>query len=351
MDYIAKTVDIIQSINKLSVTEKKKTGFLIGNTAKVDKEGVYFTPVRISSNMVLSGVIVYSEDQAIRIAKELDGKVDYIIVDVEKKVADSMSLSGESANIERAVRQSTYKSKLWVYKGNDLSVEAVDSLLAYIFKDSLRGLGNRKIAIVGGGNLGSKLALKLVERGANVFISRRNKKKLEAISHAINLIKPNYTYAKVEHSTDNLFVSNKAEILIGTTNGVGIIDANIINKLKESAIVIDVGKGTLTKEGLLAAEKRGLNIYRLDITASLFGMLETQLEMECIVEEKMGRLKFNGENIVSGGLLGRKDEIIVDSIDKPSIIYGIANGRGDFIRDLSPKQIDRLKKIDNFIKK
>ena len=277
-------------------------------------------------------------------------KVDYIIVDVEKKVADSMSLSGESANIERAVRQSTYKSKLWVYKGNDLSVEAVDSFLAYIFKDSLRGLGNKKIAIIGGGNLGSKLALKLVERGANVFISRRNKKKLEAIAHAINLIKPNHTYANVEYSTDNLFISNKAEILIGTTNGIGVIDANIINKLKESAIVIDVGKGTLTKEGLLAAEKRGLNIYRLDITAALFGMLETQLEMECIIEENMGRLKFNGENIASGGLLGRKDEIIVDSIHNPSIVYGISNGRGDFIRILSPKQIERLKNIKDFIK-
>ena len=90
--------------------------------------------------MVVGGVIVFSEKQAIEITSVVDGKVDYVLVDAEKKVADVNSISGESSNIERAVREKVVKSTLWVYKGNDLFVEAVDSLLSYLLKDSLKGL-------------------------------------------------------------------------------------------------------------------------------------------------------------------------------------------------------------------
>ena len=71
MDYIAKITKIIKSINEISLSEKKSTGFLIGNTAKVNLEGLYFTPIRITKSMVLGGVIVYSENQAINIIKEV----------------------------------------------------------------------------------------------------------------------------------------------------------------------------------------------------------------------------------------------------------------------------------------
>ena len=121
--------------------------------------------------MVLGGVIVYSESQAIEIAKALDGEVDYVLVDAEKKIPAEMSLSGGAANVERAVREAVKKSKLWIYKGNDLSVEAVDTLLTELTKDRVRGVGSAKVTILGAGNLGSKLALKLVERGAHVTIT------------------------------------------------------------------------------------------------------------------------------------------------------------------------------------
>ena len=216
--------------------------------------------------MVVGGVIVFSEEQAIEITRVVDGKVDCVLVDAEK-VADVNSISGESSNIERAVREKVIKSTLWVYKGNDLSVEAVDSLLSYLLKDSLKGLGGMKIAIIGGGNFGSKLALKLVERAANVFLTRRDKEKLKTIVDAINLIKPRYTYAKVICTEDNLIAANKAEVLIGTTDGKAIISERMVQSLAKNAIIIDAGKGTLTVEAIKTAEKMDIPIYRLDITA------------------------------------------------------------------------------------
>ena len=48
----------------------------------------------------------------------------------------------------------------------------------------------------------------------------------------------------------------------------------------DNAIIIDAGKGTVTLDALITAEKRNLPIYRLDIQASLAGMIETQLIMD-----------------------------------------------------------------------
>ena len=46
-----------------------------------------------------------------------------------------------------------------------------------------------------------------------------------------------------------------------------------------------------------------------------------------------------------------ENEFVVDNITNPKLVYGIANGKGDFIRNLSPNQIKRLKNMEEFILK
>ena len=81
MQHIQQLKKIIENINEISIQEKKLTGFFIGNTTKIDSSRLYFTPTRNTPFMVAGGVIVYSEKQAIDIAKTVDGKVTYILVD------------------------------------------------------------------------------------------------------------------------------------------------------------------------------------------------------------------------------------------------------------------------------
>ena len=42
---------------------------------------------------------------------------------------------------------------------------------------------------------------------------------------------------------------------------------------------------------------------------------------------------------MSGGLLGKKGEMIVDNVWNPTIVYEISDGIGDFIRSLSENEI------------
>lgn len=345
MPYKDQTKEIIARIQKLAAFERKLTGFTIGNTAKKDKNGLYFTPIRNTTLMVTAGVIVYHERQAVEIAKIADGKVHYILVDAEKKIPGSQQARGVLANVERAVRETVEKSKLWIYKGNDLSAEAVDCFLMQLTKNSLRGIGGKKITILGAGNLGVKLALKLVERGAHVTITRRDKENLEIITKAINCIKPEFTQAAVVGMTDNHEAAKGAEILIGTSRGIPLVTSKIVKDLASKAIIIDAGKGVIFPDAIKVAKKLGMEVYRLDISAAFEGLIHKLWAVENIVENKLGRRQFDDESIISGGLLGQEGEIVVDNVWKPKLIYGIADGNGDFVRNLSKQQMQRLEKL------
>ncbi|MCF7907785.1 MAG: NAD(P)-binding domain-containing protein [Candidatus Omnitrophica bacterium] len=349
MSYTRQARDLLKVILNLAKAENKLSGFCISNTAKIDKQGLYFTPVRNTPRMVIAGVVVYSEKQAIEIAEIVDGKVDYILVDAEKKVSGEMSVSGVAANVERSVREILTKSKLWVYKGNDLAVEALDSLLSYLTKDSLRGVGAKKIAIIGAGNLGCKLALKLVERGAHVFITRRDRDKVASIARVLNYIKPRYTNAEVVGTVDNEAAAKNADILIGMTQGIPVITEKIIANLSTQALIIDGGKGTFYPAAIKMARERGIEIYRLDVSSAFEGAIATLFSLEDAMKNRIGRRLLYGEPIVAGGLMGREGDVVVDSIFEPKIIYGIANGKGDFIRNPSSEQLVRIEKVKKAI--
>jgi hypothetical protein len=348
MEYKKRTEELLKVILEIAKRENKASGFSIGNTSKIDEANFYFTPVRNSLKMIFAGAIVYSEKQAMEIAQIIDGKVDYVLVDAEKKIPNTMSLSGEPANVERSVRETIKKSTLWVYKGNDLAVEAIDGFIAYLTKDSLRGVGGKKVVILGAGNLGCKLALKFVERGAHVFITRRDAKKLSLITEALNQIKPKYTTAEIIGLTDNEQAAKQADILIGMTQGTPVITAKMIENLASNALVVDGGKGTVFPEAISTAEQLGIEIYRLDVSAALEGIISSFFATEKIVKKRMGRRLVNGDFIVAGGLLAKKGDIVVDSAHEPKVIYGIADGKGDFIRKPSEKyrrSIEKIRKV------
>jgi len=344
MPYKREIEEVIAKVLEKARQQNKLSGFTIGNTTKIDHHGLYRTPLRETTIMVTAGAIVYSEEQAIEIAKIADGKVDYILVDAEKKIPNEQD-PNELANIERAVREVVSKSTLWVYKGNDLCVDAVDGLLMQLTKNSVRGIGGKKIAILGAGNIGFKLALRLVERGVHITITRRNKEALESLTKALNTVKPLYTQVEVVGTTDNQEAARGVDILIGTSHGTPLVTQEIVKGLAEEAIIIDVGKGSLYPEAIEEARARNIKIYRLDISAAFEGLIHHLWAAENSFEKKLGSRKLYEELLISGGLLGKKGEIVVDNVWQPKTIYGIADGKGDFIRELSEQQISRLKKL------
>ena len=135
-------------------------------------------------------------------------------------------------------------------------------LFLNFYSKDLVGIGGRKVSIIGAGNIGSKLAQKLVERGANVHLFRRNRTKLDLIVKQINMIKSDFTIAKVFASNSVKEACINADILIGASDGFPVINSSIINQLPNHSLLIDIGKGSIEKEAIKDAGQKKLTVFR-----------------------------------------------------------------------------------------
>ena len=351
MSNIARVEEIVRQVLAMAERERKLTGFCIGNTSKVDSSGLFFTPIRNTAELIAGSVIVYEAHQAAEIAALVDGRVQYLFVDSEKKTGPDPEFygPGDKGNIERAIRDVVRTSTILTYKGNDLTVDSIDCLLVQLVDDPIRGIGGKKVVIIGAGNLGSKLALKLVERGATVVLTRRNKEKLDAIVTALNFIKPVQTVATVTGTTDSEAAAGGADVLIGMASGVPVITRTMIEGLSSNAVVIDAGKGCLFPDAIQRASERNLKLFRVDVRSGFAGQVAMLLQMARQLGDTIGRRDVNGVHIVSGGLFAWEHEIVVDNVNNPRAVYGVADGRGDFIRALSSAQAASVKAVSDYI--
>lgn len=339
-----KQLDLILSDIQHRAAGGRRTMFAIANTRKINEGGLYFPPLRITALAVCGNAIVYNPQQAKEIAAYVDGKVEYILVDAEKKIIESEYGDWIGGNIERLVKETVKKSKVFTFKANDLTVDAVDMLLSQL----IYKIGGKKVAIIGAGNIGSKIALRLVERGAWVNITRRDYKKVTLIADALNLVKPAQTMATIAAFESNYDAVRGVDILIASTAGEPAVDVKMIHLLNKDALIMDVGKGSIFREAIALAEERGHTVLRMDIRAGFEGVVANILATEKLLNEEFGRRTVGGINIVAGGMMGRRGEIIVDNVIKPNRFIGIADGAGDIenvLNEEDEKNIERLKKI------
>ena len=329
----------IKIINRSS----KKKVFYFGNTSKKEVSKFYLTNIQENPKFIYFGAIIFNNSSATKIAKLVDGKVDFILVDIEKKVISTSKNKSDTINIERSVKDEIKKTRIFTYKGNDLTVWASETLINHLFLKDARGVGGKKILILGSGNVGFKLALKLVESGADVYLYRRNKKILKKMVFAINSVIPKATIAKarvVNKVGNNL---QQFDVILGTTNGKSIININQVNTFKKNVIVIDIGKGIFKKKALIEAINKKINLYRLDVTPAYNGYLENIYSTGKINDPSVQKSRiYKKLKLVKRGILSSKDSIIVDNVRSPKVIYGVADGYGSF-KKLKKKEIMKIK--------
>ena len=331
------------------------------NTSK-DANNIYLPPLREIDNILIFGVVVYSSAQLKKICQVFNKSVDAIFVDTEKKIPFLIGskhikkfntkklhsvfkkerLSNEFVelgNLTSTVKSNTKNLLVHEFKPNDITVEHVWLLLRKHFGI----LGKKKMAIIGSGNIGFKLGLKLVESGVTVVLNRRNLDKCIFFSNAINLIKPESTLANAVFSTDKIKACFSANAIIGCSNSFNIINENMLKCMKPNGIVIDVGKGNLTKQAINYANKRKIKVIRCDITKTISNYINFYYKFF----KENGHAGFQriekSFNIVSGGYIGKKGDIVVDNFKKPRQILGISDGSGKFVKKILKSEKAKIK--------
>jgi len=329
---------------------KKKTVFSISTTAK-QEEGDYLTPVRICKDFVLTGCVIFDQKDLFNLLGKIDGKVDIILSDSEKKIPfhanelnyELVKITGQlgEATISRICFQTIKKSKIFEFKPNDLTVNAAWSFLSH----RLEFLHGKRISILGAGNIGSKLALKLVECGAEINLHRRDFDKGNQITHGLNLIKPKGIVSNIKFYSDPLNASIMSDVIIGATDGHPVIDENIINSVKKDCLIVDLGKNNLTKNAIKIATQRSMEVCRTDVTPAIESYVHEVLKMQEILENSYGRRVLDFCNIVGGGFFGYYGDVVVDEIVNPNRVFGVSQGNGLLKSELSSEDQLRIKNL------
>ena len=355
-EWLEKATDLAKNIQVQAKKENKLAIFTISSTVKgQDTRCPYLTPMRRITHGFIGGSVVFSQTQAILLSKHIDGLVDQVLIDAEKKLGISLGVDEnalnhfglglppekgnsrihvEMGNLSAACAPYIQKSQFQEYKPNDITVESVWHLLSKRFKV----LSGKKIAIIGSGNIGFKLALKLVESGSHVELVRRDLWRGMHMADTINIAKPKSTVAIAHYNPDALQASLFCDALIGCSDGSPVITWEMIQSMKPNGIVIDVGKGSVGAQVVRQAINEGIFIMRCDIASAIDGLISTIQRNEALFKEEMGRREIeNGIFVVSGGYIGFADDIVVDNFNSPTYVIGVADGTGDLKRELSEK--------------
>ncbi len=347
-------------INLEKIKDKNlKSVFTIATTSK-QEANPYLTPIRKSDFFIVCGCVIFDQTKLLEIIDIIDGEVDFIFVDSEKKIPlrihDTKNILDsqiynltntygyiETGNLSKICFQKIKKSKIFEYKPNDITVNATWSFLS----QKLRFLSGKKATILGSGNIGSKLALKLVECGCSVNIHRQNRYKGYTIAQGLNFIKPENTVSTISFHENILQATFMSDILIGATDGVSLIDVDLIKSLKKGALIIDLGKNTLKEEAIEFANSNNIEIYRTDVTSAFEGFIYEAIRMDDVLSNSYGKKDLGYCTIVAGGYFGANGDIVVDNISNPSRVFGVSAGDGTMKKELSiedEKRINKLKK-------
>ena len=327
---------LLKRITFKAKKKKKKTCFLIGTTTKKNFRSFYLTPYRESQKTLYMGAIVNNNKTAQAIAKKIDGIVNYVFVDIEKKISNKMDIL---TNIERATKKMITKSVIKNYKPNDITVNSIENFIQDYFREDLRGVGGKKILVVGAGNIGSKIALRLLESGGSVFLIRKNIEKLKKINNALNIIKPVYTKAKSKIIFKSDLKIDNYDIIIGCADKE--VKFEKINDFKTLPLIIDVGKGMFSKKNIAQLSKKKVPVFRLDVENSLSSFIDSNISTENFFRGSFVK-KYGKFRLIKKGILGKTGDIIVDNVETPSRIIGVCEKEG-LLKNLTTKEYNSLK--------
>ena len=155
---------------------------------------------------------------------------------------------------------------------------------------------------------------------------RLSDKKVHVCGEGIlaNNIKTQLSLLKIDLISEN---SDGIEVLLG----VGLKQASFQGKLSmiaSGARVYDIGIGNFTANQINEFKIKNCQVYRIDNRAGISSIVLQVLEANFLKRKIMGRAQLKGISLVAGGVMGDNGAIIVDSINDPSHVIGIANGVG-----------------------
>jgi 4-hydroxy-2-oxovalerate aldolase len=291
-DIAARVTRISEDMLALAKKTCKQTVFTIAQTRNPQKPFTTFPFIREGETAIIGNAEVISKRDALKIIHKIDGRCDFIFLDMPIY----------------PLRQKIAKKQSCYCPYDDAGAQ-INSLWKMIAAISVKSPAH--IYVIGENDLTRRFHF-----GANGL--------------------------QYEIGTS----LSRADFLVGLTPYEGSIGENEVRQLKSEATIIDAGPGSMSIKAVALALRRRMKIYRLDMRAGLFGEIEAVLQTQRLLSRVAGEKKMKGIRVVAGGVMGRRGDIVVDSVSSPRRIIGIADGQGGILSVESEQDFSaQLKKI------
>ncbi|NQT22435.1 MAG: hypothetical protein HQ579_03235, partial [Candidatus Omnitrophica bacterium] len=327
--------NVIKQISSVS----RKTGKLgvlnIASSQERKNKGLWVSPFIQDSFSYIVGTAEVSDIAHMRkIAHEADGVIDYILFDTTYEI----KIKGSPLNVMRKYLKET---EVILYNDYRAWINTVAREICQL-SGNPSGL---KIAVFGDLTYTLNTALILSEAGSSVTLHVDEKEIFKE-----GALKPFLRKGmKLSLQTDALIASRKKNILVGFSPGRCCITRYMAKEMRNNGIIIDAGLGSIHKDVISYAHRKNIKVIRVDMRPIIAGEITSSLGVKQLVGSHIGRKKIGGKTVVSGGFIGRKGDIVVESVKSPTKVIGIARGDGSVeYRNFGRHKKD-IEKIENEI--
>ncbi len=307
--------DEFEKLNERLIAFDGECVLCLATTTNINNPPVLIGSLRMYDG-ILAGNLIFRETTRLpEIIKYFDRAVSLFFVDCEIKAGIDLG----AIAIELIPQE-----KRHFFKPNDFTVEAADEWVA----QRVPIMKGASIAIIGAGNIGTKLALRLAERGGNVNLVGRRVKALEAAVNGLNAMLRGDGAVTASPSIKEACTGS--DIIIGCTAGSAVIDAEAV-EMSQASLLLDIGNGCFTRGAIAVAHDRGLLLEVLSPTAGWEGFIRRYVVTRKL-QQGLGRRQINEMVwIVSRGVMGSIGDVLVDDITNPTRVIGVCNGLGDLL--------------------
>lgn len=312
--------DILNTIKEDLICLKENSQsifFTIGTTSANNRN--YLTPIRRYGDSVILGVVLSDINSLEIFLTNIEEFVDYFFVDIEKKLNPDLGANGEiqSNNFFHAAKQILPERTIYPFMPNDITVQSVWNQLV---KDVI-DLKNCVVFILGFGNIGSKVALRLAESGCRVIVkSRTDDYSIYHTVEALNRIK--HTGAIGEISVTNSIEKGLliSDIVVFAANSNNVLGKEYTKVLENKRRVVGVARNNIEQIDL----KMLSNYLSIDVGIELYYMLKSMVFQ---FERKLNQGILKDSFTYVGQGLSSDTSIVYDYSEKIYVGAEIINGK------------------------
>jgi len=162
---------------------------------------------------------------------------------------------------------------------------------------------------------------------------------------ASRLASQNCSVSSLSTEDSSIEALRTADAIMALSPRIPCVTRAMVEQLPPSALIYDGGIGSIAEEALLLAEELSIQVVRIDMRPTLASLALEHIQLKEIVERRMGKDYWDEVPVVAGGLIGKAGDVIVDHIQEPTKVLGIADGKGGILPyDETNKSIQRVRK-------